>query len=177
MRNVEVTMSEEVSAEPIPAIATLSGIEMAEKVGADIDIASDTQLSVSFAETVTAQTSIGQDVSIAAVSMAGTVLFDGDISQNVNIAGIEYRELITATASWDMFDEKTCVLTLTLKPGDKLIIDAGTYNVWLNDKNAVYTQSGDWIDELNRNTVLLEVLAASGASNLSTKLYFQEMYL
>lgn len=86
-------------------------------------------------------------------------------------------ELVSESASIENVDTKTCVLTLTLKPGQTLIVDANTYNVLLDSQNAIEVQSGDWIDDLNRNTTDITISAASGLANLSATILYTERYL
>ena len=90
---------------------------------------------------------------------------------------VEGYELISESASLENIDTKTCVLTLTLRPSQVLIIDANNYNVLLNNQNAIEVQSGDWIDELNRNTTDITISAASGVANLSASILYTERYL
>ena len=58
-----------------------------------------------------------------------------------------------------------------------MIIDANTYNVWIDQQNAVYVHSGDWLDELNRETQDFVITAASGAGNLEASILYTERYL
>ena len=90
---------------------------------------------------------------------------------------IEGYELVSNSASLENVEIKTCVLTLTLKPGQTLIVDAINYNILLDNENAIEIQSGDWIDELNRNTTDITISAAAGASNLSASILYTERYL
>lgn len=89
----------------------------------------------------------------------------------------EGYELVSESASLIVLDTLTCYLNVTLRPGDVLIIDAETYNVLKNGQNAIDIQSGDWIDELNRNTTDITITAASGAGNLTATAVYTERYL
>lgn len=71
----------------------------------------------------------------------------------------------------------TCILTTALGPGQTMVIDAATYNILIDGVNAVYTHSGDWLDELNRNTINFVINAASGRNNISATIFYTERYL
>ena len=91
-------------------------------------------------------------------------------------------ELVMTTADVESYEQRICYIgtsetTLTLRPGDRLIIDASNFNVLLNNENAIWYQKGDWIDELNRDTVSLSVAAASGTANLSITILYIERFL
>ena len=70
-----------------------------------------------------------------------------------------------------------CELNITLKPGQKLIVDATNYNVLLDNENAIWAQSGAWIDELTRETSSISINASSGVANLSANILYTERYL
>lgn len=89
----------------------------------------------------------------------------------------EGYEFIDSLASLRNINIKVCVLTTTLKPGDMLIVDANNYNVLLNQQNKIEIQSGDWIDELNRNTTEIKLTASSGMANMSATILYTEKYL
>ena len=91
-----------------------------------------------------------------------------------DVAGYEF---INSSASLRNIDTKVCILTTTLKPGEILIVDANNYNVLLNSQNAIEIQSGDWIDELNRNTTEIKLTASSGMANMSATILYTEKYL
>lgn len=168
--------SEAINQSPIYAITFINIAQGFEEVEGEIEITCEVKLKPNFSEIVTADVSIGQDVMIGNINGTEIVDISADLGQKINLSG-EGLELVSASVSVDAFEEKVCVLTLTLKPGQRLIVDANTYNVWLDGENAVYIQSGDWIDELNRNTLELSILAASGVNNLSARVVFQERYL
>ena len=86
-------------------------------------------------------------------------------------------EVVLESASLEIIDTKTCLLTVTLQPGQKLIIDADSYTVLLDGANAIEVQGGDWIDELDRDTTDITVEAASGSSNMSISMIYTERYL
>ena len=86
-------------------------------------------------------------------------------------------EVVLESASLEVIDTRTCVLTVTLRPGQKLILDSESYSVLLDGENAIELQSGDWIDELDRETTDIVIEAASGSSNLKASIIYTERYL
>lgn len=94
----------------------------------------------------------------------------------------EGYELISESASLVAIDEKFCYIgtagkPFTLKPGERLVIDAGTYNLLLNGANIIEYHSGEWLDSMNRNTLNIDITASSGLSNLSATILYTELYL
>lgn len=87
------------------------------------------------------------------------------------------NDVIDAVSSVLALDILTCILTVTLRPGQTMIIDANTYNVWIDQANAVHVHSGDWLDELNRETQSFEITAASGGANIDASILYTERYL
>lgn len=86
-------------------------------------------------------------------------------------------ELVTESATLNVVDLRSCVLNLTLQPGQQLIVDAESYTVLLNGENAIDLQKGDWIDELDRSTQGLSIKASAGVANLTAKIIYTEKYL
>ena len=86
-------------------------------------------------------------------------------------------ELVSASVNLEAVDIIVCELNLTLEPGQKLVIDAINYNVLLDGENAIWAQSGAWIDELTRETTSISVNASSGVSNLTANILYTERYL
>lgn len=89
----------------------------------------------------------------------------------------EMYELVNAAASSLAIDTRVCIISTTLKPGQRLVIDASTYNVLLDSQNAIHLHSGEWIDELNRETTEINVSAQAGAANLTASILYTERYL
>lgn len=111
---------------------------------------------------------------------------NADIAENVNgqwILGCRYWaaaegfEVVTESASVDVIDLKTCILNLAIQPGDTLVIDSESYTVLKNGENAIESQQGDWIDELNRSTTDISVKASTGAAGLTVRMVYTEKYL
>lgn len=124
---------------------------------------------------------------VTAISEIGSNIYlDGDVAEEVQPAVIlgskiypaaEMYELVDAAASLLALDTRVCIINTTLRPGQRLIIDAATYNVLLDSKNAIHLHSGEWIDELSRETTEISVTARSGAKNLSASILYTERYL
>ena len=74
-------------------------------------------------------------------------------------------------------EEITCVLKLTLMPGQRLIVDASNYNVLLDGENMIHTQEGEWLDEISRETTSITVTAAAGQAGLSANILYTERFL
>ena len=127
-----------------------------------------------------------ENITTSSASIAADIVMtvNGDelIMPNLNggaelTLSAEGYELISESASVIVLDQKVCNLTVTLKPGQKLIIDAENYTVLLDGENAIELQSGDWIDELDRETTDISILAATGTAYLSASITYQERYL
>lgn len=146
-----------------------------EFVNAEIDLSAEITPPVIMSEAVTAEAYLSTDIYPTA-GMAESVNADTMLGANVYLSP-EGFELISESASLEVIDEKVCVLTTTLKPGQRIIVDAETYTVLLDGENAIEIQSGDWIDELNRETVDIVIGAASGVANLTARLIYTERYL
>lgn len=92
-------------------------------------------------------------------------------------SGSEGIEIIDGNLSVEAYDEYICNLSdITLRPGDVLVIDSGNYDIWLNKENAIYYQSGDWIDEVSRLTRTIKIIA-DYPGNLSATVLYTERYL
>ena len=146
---------ENVTAETdISAVITPNAV-LSEVIEPDIILAADAYLSAIGSEEITEEVEIAADTYLSA----------------------EGFELISESASLEVIDTKTCILTTTLKPGERIVIDADSYTVLLNGENAIEIQSGDWIDELDRNTTDISLKAAAGVSYLSAHIIYTERYL
>ena len=167
------TIDELVATGDMYVLAIATGDETAE---ADVLLSADVFPIVSGLETILAECLLGADIEVDAT---GAETIDAETALGANILGglVSGYEFVDESASLENIDTKTCYLTLTLRPNQVLIIDANTYNVLLDGQNAIEVQSGDWIDELNRNTVDLKIEAASGAANLDATILYTERYL
>lgn len=151
-----------------------------ENVDKDLNASSDTYLTAMLSEEVSEETAMGQKVCLTN-PMEENVDADTAMGQNLWLT-VEGYELINESASLIVISEKVCYIgtpdnPFTLKPGEKLIIDASTYNVLLDGENAIWYQAGDWLDELNRNTLDINITASAGLSNLSATILYTELFL
>jgi len=156
-------------------MSVILSTEFTEEVTAELELSADVSLVRSGAETITGDLNIFADIYVSTSSGVNVTSVD-KIAANIKLFAEGY-ELVSESASLEAIDIKTCVLTLTLKPGQRLIIDANTYNVLLDGENAIDVQSGDWIDELSRETTDITISAASGVGNLSASIVYTERYL
>lgn len=168
--------AENVNSTPITAIMLLQGFEITENITADCYLTDDVNLKETYSENVLADFGISQDVNIA-VEFIENITGDLYLSQDVAVYDLSMNELVTASVSVDVIEERICYLDIVLEPGHKLVIDADTYNVYLDEENAVWVQRGEWLDELSRNTVRIDVIAASGTPNIKASILYTERYL
>ena len=167
------TIDELVATGDMYVLAIATGDEIAE---ADVLLSADVFPAVAGTETVAGNNALSADI---VTDVTGAETIDAETALGANILGglLSGYEFVDESASLENIDTKTCYLTLTLRPNQVLIIDANTYNVLLDGQNAIEVQSGDWIDELNRNTVDLKIEAASGSANLDATILYTERYL
>ena len=111
-----------------------------------------------------------------AAAMSEAVSASAIQSGDVRMA-VDNYELVSASASSEAIELKVCYLDITLKPGQRLIIDANNYNVLLNGENAIYIQRGEWIDAINRNTSNIDIDSQSGRGNISASIMYTERFL
>ena len=167
------TVDELVTTGDMYALAKANGTEITD---ADILLSADIFPVISGIEEVVAECALYADIE---ADIIGTENINANITLCAVIVSplVSGYEFVDESASLENIDVKTCYLTVTLRPGQVLIVDANTYNVLLNGQNAIEIQSGDWIDELNRNTVDLKIEAASGSANLDAIILYTERYL
>lgn len=147
-----------------------------ETIEAESDISAEITPYPIFSEVVDSETSLGANIS-ASAELSETVDSETNLGANIYPQNVEGFELVSESASLDIIDTLTCMLTTSLAPGQRIIIDAETYTVLLDGENAIEIQSGDWIDELNRSTTDIMIGAASGVSNLTARIIYTERYL
>ena len=171
------TVSEEVSDIIAIHYLTISGTEDVTK---ELYASSDSYLTLEGSESVTAETALGQKLCLTN-PMEENVDDDISLGQNIwlDLAGYE---LVRENANLESIHETVCHIgtaenPFTLKPGDRLVIDANNYNVLLNGQNAIWYQADDWLDELNRNTISIDITASAGVSNLTATILYTELYL
>lgn len=80
-----------------------------------------------------------------------------------------------AAVSAETYEEIVMNLDCTIPAGGVLTIDSDNFRVLLNSQNAIKYHSGDWIDELNRQSISITI--ESGGSTLNSTIYFQELWL
>lgn len=151
-------------------------INARETVGGEANSALTAMLDIDGSETITGNIGLSTETMFADIEGTEDVNSETTISQNV-VLDFDGYELITAIGSLEAMEEYVCTLNLTLQPGKKVIIDANNYNVLLDGKNAIDKQSGDWLDELNRDTINISLSALSGANNITATILYTERYL
>lgn len=87
------------------------------------------------------------------------------------------NELVSQTTDAEVVEEVVCELELTLMQGQRLIVDASNYNVLVDGENMIYTQKGDWLDELSRETRSITITAAEGQAGISAMILYTERFL
>ena len=90
-------------------------------------------------------------------------------------ARIQASEILPALMEATSQTTERTTLQLTIPPGGELRIDSEHFLVLLDGKNALHTQSGDWIN-ISRNLLRLIVESASGGQ-LQGQLIYTERYL
>ena len=81
---------------------------------------------------------------------------------------------ITASPVYANRQTKGTVLSLTLQPGESVVIDTERYTVTKGTANAIGAHTGDWI-ELNAETEAIDVRA--NASTVSAEIEYSPRYL
>ena len=152
----------------------IAGSEVIEN-SADFAVSRTIAISEFGNETITTETTASSEVYI---SGEGEEIVDSENYMRREIyLDIDGSELVSSTSSVEAVNETVCLLNVTLKPGQHLVIDARNYNVLLDNQNAIEIQSGEWLDALNRNTSMITISAARGSSGLSASIMYTERYL
>ena len=125
---------------------------------------------------ITGQYSCGMDLELES-TISETIGTDTWIGLNQSLPTTESYELISAVTGAEAVTEYVCNLACQLPPGSFIVIDANNYNVLIDGENAIWTQSGDWLDNLNRETMSITIQAASGGSGLTATVLYTERYL
>lgn len=173
--------SEQISEQVADAVGIVwTNVAGAEYVATTTGYSLDLIISAQMVETVDARTALGKNIHLTETT-SEIIASEITIGQKVFPAMAGF-ELVAVSASIEAIDTIICYLgtstsPFTLQPGSRLVIDAGTYNVLLNDQNAIHIQSGAWVDELVPETINLAVTASSGASNLEAMILYTEKYL
>ena len=170
-----VSYEEEISGSAILGITALPVCRISESVSASGKAAAQYDPPAAFTEVVSSD-----------VEAASMLRINAAVSENVTAKAVpgallsaiaSYFELVNGSASVETTEVIACLIDVTLQPGDRLVVDAVTYNVYLNDQNIVDLHRGEWIDELNRDTINLEVIASTGTNNLEAQVLYTERYL
>ena len=131
--------------------------------------------SLTFNEEISKSAQIGCDF-FQTAAMSEEISANAIQSADIYVTAENY-ELVSTSASSEAIEIKVCYLDITLRPGQRLIIDANNYNVLLNGENAIYIQRGEWIDAINRNTSILDIDSQSGRGNISASIMYTERFL
>ncbi len=171
---------ESVSSAGEALVSVVIKLSLLEQVVNESEISADLYLGAEPAENITTESYISGNI-IPYTDYAETVEEETELSAKINL-DTEIFELVNQTASVFAVDTKVCQIgsasnRFVLKPGSRLIIDAANYNVLLDGENAIWYQSGDWIDELNRTTTNIAISASSGSAGLTATILYTERYL
>lgn len=155
--------------------------EIFEAVSSEISICADIAPTVNIAEEVTAPISLGANIAISGTATEN-IIPSISLGADLELSEFGIYELVNRSINVEAMDFRICYIgtsadQFVLKPGERVIIDASNYNVLLNGENAIWYQSGDWLDELNRETVSISISAASGVDNLTASILYTERYL
>lgn len=169
------------AAENISALAAglsiiFTGAKFNELISAAIQTGAAYAVKAAMAESIEGEIAPAADVRILEPRFFENIDVSGQAGAGYRVSGTLY-ELISETASIEATETKVCVLNVTLQPGQRLIIDASNYNIMLDDQNMMKIHSGDWIDELSRETIAIDIVAASGANNLEASILYTERFL
>lgn len=138
-----------------PSIIVKTEAVLSEILSGTSALGSNINLDLLFAEVITADTQLGSHKGLS----------------------VEGYELVSSVTNAESVNEYVCNLNVQLEPGSTIIIDANNYNILIDGENAIWTQSGDWLDNLNRETISLNIQAASGGEGLSATVLYTERYL
>lgn len=100
-------------------------------------------------------------------SNMGNIVMDPE--ENISYA------IFGAAISAESLEEFVLTLSCTIPAGGTLVVDSDNFRVLLNGNNAIKYHSGDWIDELSRQSEQIKI--EGGASSLTASIYFQELWL
>lgn len=147
---------------------------MEERAGSCVQISQDALIIVSL------------DALVGAKATAGNNLFDvipmetgfsryAEASKNYVSPPIAFSSVVDAQVTTFEFSIGYATLTLTLAPGDTVVIDSDNFVVLHNGENAIDKHTGIW-PELTRETFDIQVSSGTLA-DLVTSILFTERYL
>ncbi len=127
------------------------------------------------------------DESVSSGSSSGgwvfvEMAFEENITGGIGISGAFYgrmtvNELVNTVSSTNVSQKQICILDITLLPGQTLIVDSDNYIVLLDGENRISCHSGDWIDELDRDTEAININAESGIAGMEADISYRSRYL
>lgn len=154
----------------------LGAISGRETVASEATVMSENHISVSGNENVNYEDLwLGADVYVKAIG--SETIGAQAITDKETYLIIKGYELVSSSATLEAVDIKVCEINITLEPGQKLVVDAINYNVLLDNENIIWAQSGEWIDEMTRETSSISISASAGVNNLSANILYTERYL
>ena len=129
---------------------------------------------------------VSMDALVGAKASAGNNLFDvipmeagfswyAEASKNYISLPIAFSSIVDAQVTTFEFSIGYATLTLTLAPGDTVVIDSDNFVVLHNGENAIDKHTGIW-PELTRETFDIQVSSGTLA-DLVTSILFTERYL
>lgn len=98
------------------------------------------------------------------------------VSVDYYIPTISVYAMLDSMVSSSRFDIEYIVLDVTIPPRGMLIIDSDNYVVLLGDKNVIDKHSGEWLDELTRNTFDVQI-EGGGVNELTGSILYTPRYL
>lgn len=146
-----------------------------ENVQAETDASAKINININANEKITEDINIGAVFASSAKGIENISQIS-QIGQNASLSAIGH-ELIMVVASLEATDEFTAMVNITLKPGQRLILDSVNFNAYLDDENIIDRHSGDWITSLSRNTEAIRISAESGQTGLQGEILYTERYL
>ena len=173
--------------EEIGAAAEITGIKAPRELAAELSEGIEARVSISEVRNLDREMTEGIEAAVTLVQVRYTSISFTEIvtaavtAGEVVSRGADFYEVISAVVEAEANEERVLALKLTLRPGDKLVIDSENYVVLMVPKNGgevnvIHTHSGDWIDALSRETRSLQV--ESGATrDLSASILYTERFL
>ena len=150
-------------------------VESREIIDPNVMLSSEMRIKASAVETISENAYLACHISIPA---SGSEIMSPDIVWHIDYhTSASGNELVSQTTDAEVIEEITCELELTLMPGQRLIVDASNYNVLVDGDNMIYTQKGEWLDELSRETRSITITAAEGEAGISAMILYTERFL
>lgn len=147
------TISETFQATAYGQKNTPAALAVAEKLAAQVRASKNIPVSVALADRLTAAAAGSKDIR----------------------ASFKVSEVMTSMLEAISQTTERTTIDLTIPPGGELRIDSELFTVLLDGENALYTQSGDWIN-VSRELLRLIIESASGGQ-LRGQLIYTERYL